>query len=672
MFINKITICNLFAYYGEVSVEFRKQDGRNIYCIYGNNSFGKTSFIRCAKLLFLGTGLESGNIPDVIARFAKINTKISSKLFIKGNAEWEGILNKTALREGQSEFFVRFEGEFGDKDFTLTRCWKNAQSNDIQEQLTLAIDSNEYSDDEAQDKVSTMLSPNFVEFFFFDGEEIENISNNLQGKLREKIEDILQISPLDIIIEQIRKCRNKLKDSELQDKKQQNDLRIKRSEQESLESKIKAIKDMLDEAKLQQEEQVAEIKNIDKRLNQLMADSSREQERLISEKSHLQEKLLQNKKALCESLKTVVFVSNSHFIKTLKDELDSTEKNTQKSDIEAFKRLTPDISQIANSEIKSLDCENQMRQTIQNLFNEILNTIPKKLESKLGKKIGKIPAQYIWEIKEIFARVESNNLQQELNEIKRLNFELKIIQDEIDSQHIDEFTKTRQEELNDKKQEYEKRKNKLVLNIEEYTKNLNELNQQKDEITKEIYHLDQSINIERIKDKLIYLDLLRECIETYKNKLVTRLREELHNKILEKYKLIMPDDNIQDLEIDENFLIRLKDIDDNLVIVKSQSAGQKQILAICIFGALSELSHSQIPLILDTPLSRIDSRNRANIIKHYYAKGNQVIILPTDTEISTKEYQYIKPYIAGLYQISNEENRSHANIKEMANIDEIL
>ena len=242
----------------------------------------------------------------------------------------------------------------------------------------------------------------------------------------------------------------------------------------------------------------------------------------------------------------------------------------------------------------------------------------------------------------------------------------------IDSQHIDEFTKTRQEELNDKKQECEKRKNNLVLNIEKYTKNFNDLNQQKDEITKEIYRLDQSINIERIKGKLIYLDLLRECIETYKNKLVTRLREELHNKILEKYKVLMPVDNLQDLEIDENFLIRLKDIDDNLVIVKSQSAGQKQILAICIFGALSELSHSQIPLILDTPLSRIDSRNRANIIKHYYAKGNQVIILPTDTEISAKEYQYIKPYIAGLYQISNEENRSHATIKEMANIDEIL
>lgn len=52
MFIRKITICNLLVYYGEVSVEFKKQEGKNLYCIYADNSLGKTSFIRCAKLLF--------------------------------------------------------------------------------------------------------------------------------------------------------------------------------------------------------------------------------------------------------------------------------------------------------------------------------------------------------------------------------------------------------------------------------------------------------------------------------------------------------------------------------------------------------------------------------------------------------------------------------------------
>lgn len=83
MFIEKITICNMFAYYGKVEVEFKKQEGKNLYCIYGDNGFGKTSFIQCAKILFLGVGLNDDNIPPQIKSFT---SKISStKKFIKGD-----------------------------------------------------------------------------------------------------------------------------------------------------------------------------------------------------------------------------------------------------------------------------------------------------------------------------------------------------------------------------------------------------------------------------------------------------------------------------------------------------------------------------------------------------------------------------------------------------------
>ena len=73
-----------------------------------------------------------------------------------------------------------------------------------------------------------------------------------------------------------------------------------------------------------------------------------------------------------------------------------------------------------------------------------------------------------------------------------------------------------------------------------------------------------------------------------------------------------------------------------------------------------------------TLMSRIDQTNRINIIKHYYANNNQIILLPTDTEFREKEYEYAKSFIAGLYQISNEQDRSHATIKVIADIKEIL
>lgn len=135
--------------------------------------------------------------------------------------------------------------------------------------------------------------------------------------------------------------------------------------------------------------------------------------------------------------------------------------------------------------------------------------------------------------------------------------------------------------------------------------------------------------------------------------------------------MLFTNDNIAELEIGEDFEIHLKNKDGEAVIVESQSSGQKQILAICIFWALSELSNSKIPLIIDTPLSRIDARNRANIIRYYYAKGEQVIILAHSGEIGLKEYEYAKPHLAGLYKIYNDEDRRHANIKA-AKIEEIL
>lgn len=140
---------------------------------------------------------------------------------------------------------------------------------------------------------------------------------------------------------------------------------------------------------------------------------------------------------------------------------------------------------------------------------------------------------------------------------------------------------------------------------------------------------------------------------------------------MDKYKQIIAEDNVKELEISEDFEIRLKDKYGESIIVESQSSGQKQILAISIFWALSELSNSKIPLIIDTPLSRIDETNRAKIIKQYYGNGGQVIILPHSGEMGQREYEFAKPNLAGLYKIDNSDDRSHATIKP-ANIDEIL
>ena len=67
---------------------------------------------------------------------------------------------------------------------------------------------------------------------------------------------------------------------------------------------------------------------------------------------------------------------------------------------------------------------------------------------------------------------------------------------------------------------------------------------------------------------------------------------------------------------------------------KAMSAGEKQIYAISILEALGRTSGRKLPIIIDTPLGRLDSHHRVKLIERYFPDAShQVIILSTDTEV---------------------------------------
>ena len=59
MIFDKITINNMFSYYGEAVFDLTgKTEQKNIVLISGRNGFGKTSFLNAIKLLFTGVTNE--------------------------------------------------------------------------------------------------------------------------------------------------------------------------------------------------------------------------------------------------------------------------------------------------------------------------------------------------------------------------------------------------------------------------------------------------------------------------------------------------------------------------------------------------------------------------------------------------------------------------------------
>lgn len=87
-----------------------------------------------------------------------------------------------------------------------------------------------------------------------------------------------------------------------------------------------------------------------------------------------------------------------------------------------------------------------------------------------------------------------------------------------------------------------------------------------------------------------------------------------------------------------------------------KSAGENQVFATALLAGLAEISGIDAPMVVDTPLGRLDSTHRANILKYWTSdKKRQVILLSQDKEIDQETYAALEPYVGKTYLLQHAE-----------------
>jgi len=87
-----------------------------------------------------------------------------------------------------------------------------------------------------------------------------------------------------------------------------------------------------------------------------------------------------------------------------------------------------------------------------------------------------------------------------------------------------------------------------------------------------------------------------------------------------------------------------------------RSAGENQIFATALIAGLAHVSGVPAPLVVDTPLGRLDSKHRENILEFWTSdKTRQVILLSQDEEISPAFLKKINPSVSKTYLLEHEE-----------------
>jgi len=112
-------------------------------------------------------------------------------------------------------------------------------------------------------------------------------------------------------------------------------------------------------------------------------------------------------------------------------------------------------------------------------------------------------------------------------------------------------------------------------------------------------------------------------------------------------------DMIADVKIDqETFAVALIDKVGRVIPKKQLAAGEKQIYAIAMLEALGKTSGRSLPVIIDTPLGRLDSKHRTKLVEQYFPyASHQVIVLSTDTEVDEPFYQGLAKHVSHAYHL---------------------
>jgi len=143
-------------------------------------------------------------------------------------------------------------------------------------------------------------------------------------------------------------------------------------------------------------------------------------------------------------------------------------------------------------------------------------------------------------------------------------------------------------------------------------------------------------------------------LTVFRTSLVERRRKQLEQLILKAFQVLARKTDLVDaLSIDpDTMVVRLRATDGQVLAAQQLSAGERQLLAIAILWGLARASGRPVPVVIDTPLGRLDGEHRRALVERYFPDAShQVILLSTDTEVDADFSRMLDDSVAHRYLI---------------------
>jgi DNA sulfur modification protein DndD len=160
----------------------------------------------------------------------------------------------------------------------------------------------------------------------------------------------------------------------------------------------------------------------------------------------------------------------------------------------------------------------------------------------------------------------------------------------------------------------------------------------------------------------------RAVLAVFKDKLLASKARWLSDKITEEFRALMRKQLlVKEVRVDpETYEVTIVGGHNKLLPMERLSAGERQLLAIAVLSALIRERRGQFPVVVDTPLARLDRSHREALIKRFFAKvSHQVMVLSTDEEVEGSVYEAMQKYTSKAFVIEFSDARRASSIAEV-------
>lgn len=642
MIIKRLTLNNFGVYAGQNSFEFTSD--KPIVLVGGMNGRGKTTFLEAILLALYG----SNSIAYKESNYSTYGKYLRS------------YINKSSWSQQASVELEFVMSESTGREYVINRKW-DSLSRRTAETITVK-ENGQYSEFLTKNWamfIENILPSALSSFYFFDGEKIAELAvDDTNVQMKESIRSMLGISVLDVLKNDLgrvlRKSSKKTSHGragmdleELRQKKEELEIALQKTDKDiekitqDVAKKQNEIEELHHQYELKGGDVIEQRKALMQKRSDLLAEIDQNQALLIDASADALPLVLVKDLILDIKLQA----EDEHNDLIMQQAMGQIEIFLQEYSVQhtesyphnkAFVNFVKEMSEAAATEPLYGVSDHalfQLNSLIEEILTQVTSSTKQLLERKgaLQKNLDEVESYLSLDINEkVLSELFTDIREQEL-ELVQLNVE-----------------------LTSKQQERTTINGVLMAASSEFSKAV------------EAYLANEEL-LDDSDRMMRYSNIALHIAEEFTVELQKRKTGVLADTITACYKKLANKKNlIQKIVMDPRSLdiAYLDDLGKN-VSKDSLSAGEKQLMVIAILWALAICSKKKLPVIIDTPLSRLDSMHRTSLVTTYFPQASeQTIILSTDSEIDHTYYNMMKESVGDEFTLSySEETKSTTILK---------